>query len=104
MKCPVRNLSPRIEASIHAQGGMELKTDSSMKKLCNMDIVGNLSVDKFDRRKMPNDVRITYYDWQSVLERSDYDFTVDKKVDYTNVYDLAIQKEIFSWREVPATL
>lgn len=101
---PFRNLSPRLEASLHAEGGMELKTDSSMKKLCNMDIVGNLSVDRFDRRKMPNDVRITYYDWQSVLERSSYDYTVDKKVDYTNVYDLAIAKEIMGWREVPATL
>ena len=38
---PFRNLSPRLEGSFHAQGGMELKTDSSMKKLCNMDIVGN---------------------------------------------------------------
>ena len=101
---PFRNLSPRLEGSFHAQGGMELKTDSSMKKLCNMDIVGNLSVDRFDRRKMPNDVRITYYDWQSILERSGYDYTVDKTIDYTNLYDLAITKEIASWREVPATL
>lgn len=101
---PFRNLSPRLEASIHAQGGMELKTDSSMKKLCNMDIVGNLSVDRFDRKKMPNDVRITYYDWQSVLEKAGLDLTVDKTIDYTNIYDLAIQKEIVSWREVPATL
>lgn len=101
---PFRNLSPRLEGSFHAQGGMELKTDSSMKKLCNMDIVGNLSVDHFDRRKMPNDVRITYYDWQSILERSGKDYTVDKTYDYTNLYDLAITKEIASWREVPATL
>ena len=101
---PFRNLSPRLEGSFHAQGGMELKTDSSMKKLCNMDIVGNLSVDRFDRRKMPNDVRITYYDWQSILERSGYDYTIDKTTTYSNVYDLAITKEILSWREVPATL
>ena len=101
---PFRNLSPRIEASIHAEGGMELKTDSSMKKLCNMDIVGNLSVGRFDRRKMPNDVRITYYDWQSVLERSGLDLTFDKTIDYTNLYDLAVEKSIVSWREVPATL
>ena len=101
---PFRNLSPRLEGSFHAQGGMELKTDSSMKKLCNMDIVGNLSVDRFDRRKMPNDVRITYYDWQSILEKSGYDYTIDKTTTYSNVYDLAITKEILSWREVPATL
>lgn len=101
---PFRNLSPRLEGSFHAEGGMELKTDSSMKKLCNMDIVGNLSVGRFDRKKMPNDVRITYFDWQSILERSGYDYTIDKKVDYTNTYDLAVTKEILSWREVPATL
>ncbi len=101
---PFRNLSPRLEGSFHAQGGMELKTDSSMKKLCNMDIVGNLSVDRFDRRKMPNDVRITYYDWQSVLEKSSYDYTVDKTVTYSTVYDLAMTKDILSWREVPASL
>lgn len=101
---PFRNLSPRLEGSFHAEGGMELKTDSSMKKLCNMDIVGNLSVDYFDRRKMPNDVRITYYDWQSILEKAGLDLTVDKTIDYTNVYDLAVTKEIISWREVPATL
>lgn len=101
---PFRNLSPRLEGSFHAQGGMELKTDSSMRKLCNMDIVGNLSVDRFDRRKMPNDVRITYYDWQSVLEKSSYDYTVDKTVTYSSVYDLAMTKDILSWREVPASL
>lgn len=101
---PFRNLSPRLEGSFHAEGGMELDTDSQMKKLCNMDIVGNLSVDYFDRRRMPNDVRITYFNWQEVLERSSYDYTVDKKVDYTNLYELAIQKEILSWREVDATL
>ena len=101
---PFRNLSPRLEGCFHAQGGMELETDSSMKKLCNMDIVGNLSVDYFDRRRMPNDVRITYYNWQEVLERSTYDYTVDKKIDYINLYELAIQKEIVSWREVDATL
>lgn len=101
---PFRNLSPRLEGAFHAEGGMELDTDSSMKKLCNMDIVGNLSVDYFDRRKMPNDVRITYYNWQEVLQRSTYDYTVDKKIDYTNLYELAIQKEIISWREVEATL
>ena len=101
---PFRNLSPRLEGSFHAEGGMELETDSQMKKLCNMDIVGNLSVDYFDRRRMPNDVRITYFNWQEVLERSSYDYTVDKKVDYTNLYELAIQKEILSWREVDATL
>ena len=69
-----------------------------------MDIVGNLSVDRFDRRKMPNDVRITYYDWQSILEKSGYDYTIDKTIDYTNLYDLAMTKEIMSWREVPASL
>lgn len=101
---PFRNLSPRLEGSFHAEGGMELETDSKMKKLCNMDIVGNLSVDYFNRRKMPNDVRITYFDWQSVLARSNYDYAVDKKIDYTDLYELAIQKEIVSWREVDATL
>jgi spore coat polysaccharide biosynthesis protein SpsF (cytidylyltransferase family) len=69
-----------------------------------MDIVGNLSVDHFDRRKMPNDIRVTYYNWQEVLERSSYDYTVDKKVDYTSLYELAIQKELLSWREVEAKL
>lgn len=101
---PFRNLSPRLEGMFHAEGGMELKTDSQMKKLCNMDIVGNLSVDYFDRRKMPNDVRITYYDWQSILEKAELDLTVDKQVNYSSVYDLAIEKELKSWREVPATL
>ncbi len=102
---PFRNLSPMLEASIYAQGGMKLKSDSSMAKLCNMDIVGNLAVDYFDRKKMPNDIRITYYNWQKILERnSDFDFTVDKKIDYTNVYELAVLKDLVSWREVPATL
>ncbi|MCK9457553.1 MAG: hypothetical protein M0R31_09715, partial [Candidatus Riflebacteria bacterium] len=94
-----------LESSIYAQGGMQLKTDSQMKKLCNMDIVGNLAVDYFDRREMPNDIRITYYNWQSVLERnSDYDYTVDRKQDYINLYELAILKELVSWREVEAVL
>ncbi len=102
---PFRNLSPRLEGSFHAQGGFELKTDSSMKKLCNMDIVGNLSVDRFDRRKMPNDVRITYYDWQSILERSGEDLSLGNDTTYiSDVYDLAMAKEILSWREVPASL
>ncbi len=101
---PFRNLSPRLEGCFHAEGGLELETDSSMKKLCNMDIVGNLSVDYFDRRRMPNDIRITYYDWQKTLERSDYDYTVDRKIDYTKLYELAIQKEMLSWKEVDATL
>lgn len=101
---PFRNLSPRLEGSFYAEGGMELDTDSQMKKLCNMDIVGNLAVDYFNRRKMPNDIRITYYNWQEVLERSSYDYSVDKKIDYTNLYELALQKEILSWREVEASL
>ena len=102
---PFRNLSPMLETSIYAQGGMKLKTDSDMAKLCNMDIVGNLTVDYFDRREMPNDIRITYYDWQKVLERnSTYDFTVEKTQDYTNVYELAILKDLVSWREVSASL
>jgi len=101
---PFRNLSPRLEGSFHAEGGLELDTDSSMRKLTNMDIVGNLSVDRFDRRKMPNDIRVTYYNWQEILERSNYDYTVDKKIDYTSLYELAIQKELLSWREVEATL
>ena len=101
---PFRNLSPRLEGDFHAEGGMELKTDSKMKKLCNMDIVGNLSVDYFNRKKMPNDVRITYFDWQKTLERSTYDYAVDKKVDYTKLYELAIEKQIYSWRQVDATL
>jgi hypothetical protein len=101
---PFRNLSPRLEGCFHAEGGLELKTDSKMKKLCNMDIVGNLSVDYFDRRRMPNDIRITYYNWQKTLERSDYDYGVDKKEDYTQLYELAIQKELISWREVDAVL
>lgn len=101
---PFRNLSPRLEGSFHAEGGLELDTDSSMRKLTNMDIVGNLSVDYFNRRKMPNDVRVTYYNWQEVLEKSSYDYTVDKKIDYTSLYELAIQKELISWREVEASL
>jgi tetratricopeptide (TPR) repeat protein len=101
---PFRNLSPRLEGAFHAEGGLELQTDSSMKKLCNMDIVGNLSVDYFDRRDMPNDIRITYYNWQEVLSRSSYDYTVDKSIDYTKLYELSIKKEILSWREVDATL
>jgi len=101
---PFRNLSPRLEGSFHAEGGLELDTDSQMRKLTNMDIVGNLSVDYFNRRKMPNDIRITYYNWQEVLEKSTYDYTVDKKIDFTNLYELAIQKELISWREVEASL
>lgn len=101
---PFRNLSPRLEGCFHAEGGMELKTDSKMKKLCNMDIVGNLSVDYFNRKNMPNDVRITYYNWQKTLEKSTYDYDVDKKIDYTSLYELAIQKEIYRWRQVDATL
>lgn len=101
---PFRNLSPRLEGSYYAEGGLELKTDSSMAKITNMDIVGNLSVDYFDRRRMPNDIKITHYNWQEVLERSTYDYSVDKKIDYTNIYELAIQKELLSWRQVDATL
>jgi hypothetical protein len=102
---PFRNLSPQLESNIYAQGGMKLQTDSQMKKLTNMDIIGNLAVDYFDRQALPNDVRITHYNWQQVLERnSDYDYTVDKKQDYINLYDLALLKELVSWREVDANL
>lgn len=101
---PFRNLSPRLEGSFHAEGGLELKTDSSMGKMINMDIIGNLSVDYFNRRKMPNDIRVTYFNWQEVLEKSSYDYAVDKKEDYTDLYELAIQKEIVSWRQVTSTL
>lgn len=101
---PFRNLSPRLEGSFYAEGGMRFETDSSMEKLTRMDIVGNLVVDYFDRQKMPNDVRITHYNWQEVLERSSYDYSVDRKIDYTHIYELAITKELLSWRQVPATL
>jgi hypothetical protein len=102
---PFRNLSPMLESNIYAEGGMKLQTDSQMKKLTNMDIVGNLAVDYFDRHALPNDVRITHYNWQRVLERnSDYDYTVDRKQDYINLYELAVLKELVSWREVDASL
>jgi len=101
---PFRNMSPRLEGCFHAEGGLELNTDSSLKKLINMEIVGNLSTDYFDRRKMPNDVSIKYFNWQEVLSRSDYDYTVDHETSWTTKYDVSLKKEIVSWREVDVTL
>lgn len=102
---PFRNLSPRLEGAFYAEGGMELKTDSSMKKLINMDIIGNLAVGYFNRKKMPNDVRVTYFDWQKVLENSgNENMTVSTTVSYSDIYNVAIQKPLISWREVTATL
>lgn len=101
---PFINLSPRLEGSFFAQGGMKLDTDSKMQKLINMEIVGNLATDYFDRRRMPNDVSIKHYNWQEVLTQSNYDYTVDKEPRWGTKYDVSIQKEIVSWREVEATL
>lgn len=101
---PFRNLSPRLEGCFHAQGGLELDTDSSLKKMINMEIVGNLSMDYFDRRRMPNDIMIKHFNWQDVLSQSDYDFTVDKEVKWTTKYDVAVMKQIAGWREVEPTL
>jgi len=99
-----RDLTPRLEGCFHAEGGLELDTDSKLKKLINMEIVGNFTTDYFDRRRMPNDVKIKYYNWQEVLSQSDYDYSVDHKVEWTTKYDVAVQKEIVGWREVDAKL
>ena len=101
---PFRNLSPRLEGCFHAQGGLELDTDSSLKKMINMEVVGNLSMDYFDRRRMPNDISIKHYNWQDVLSQSDYDFTIDKQPQWGTKYEVAVQKQIASWREVEPTL
>ncbi len=101
---PFRNISPRLEGCFYAAGGMELDCDSSLKKLINMEIVGNFSTDYFDRRKMPNDIKVTYYNWQQVLSQSSYDYMVDKETGYSTKYDVAVLKELISWREVDATL
>jgi len=101
---PFINLSPRWEGCFHAAGGFELDADSKMQKLINLEIVGNLSTDYFDRRKMPNDVKITYYNWQDILSQSSYDFSVDKSVRYGTKYNVAVLKDMISWKEVDATL
>ncbi|MFZ2958849.1 MAG: hypothetical protein WA705_18315 [Candidatus Ozemobacteraceae bacterium] len=101
---PFINLSPRLEGCFYAQGGMELKSDSSMKKLINMEIVGNLSTDYMDRRRMPNDVSIKYYNWQEILAQSSYDYSIDKKTVWGTKFDVSIKKELVGWREVEATL
>lgn len=101
---PFRNVSPRLEGCLYAEGGLELDTDSKLKKLINMEIIGNFSTNFFDRRKMPNDISIKYYNWQEILSQSSYDYTVDKKVKLSDKFDLSIKKEIVSWREVEVTL
>ena len=101
---PFRNYSPRLEGSFYAQGGLELDTDSKAKKLINIEIVGNLATDFLDRSKMPNDVKITYFNWQEILAQSTYDYVVERPIKYTDKYELSILREIVSWREVPATL
>jgi len=101
---PFINLSPRLEGCFYAEGGLELDSSSSMKKLINMEIIGNFATDYFDRRKMPNDVTIRYYNWQEILAQSSYDYTVDKETHYGTKYDVSLGREIISWREVEATL
>ena len=101
---PFINLSPRIESCVYAQGGMELKSDSKMKKLINMEIIGNLATDFFDRRRMPNDVKIKYFNWQEILTQSDYDFAVDHKTEWSTKYNVAVSKQVVGWREVEPTL
>ncbi|MBF0548270.1 MAG: hypothetical protein HQM08_27790 [Candidatus Riflebacteria bacterium] len=102
---PFINLSPRLEGSFYAAGGMELKTNDPLAKLINMEIVGNYVTDYFDRRRMPNDVSIKYYNWQDILSNSKYDYTTGKQTKYNNKYNVSLKKEIISWREmVPATL
>ena len=101
---PFRNLTPRLESCIFAQGGMELQTDSTAKKMINMEIIGNLVTDYFDRRKLPNDVSIKYYNWQEILAQSSYDYVIDRETKYSSKYDVSVTKEILSWREVEATL
>ncbi len=101
---PFRNITPRLEGCFYAEGGLELDTDSKLKKLINMEIIGNFATDFFDRRKMPNDMSIKYYNWQEILSQSSYDYTVDKEVRYAEKYDLSIKKEIVSWREVEPVL
>jgi len=93
-----------MEGCFYAQGGMELESDSSMKKLINMEVIGNIVTDYFDRRKMPNDVKVKYYNWQEVLSQSKYDYSVDKETRYSEKYDVSVAKEILTWREVEATL
>ncbi|MBI3039401.1 hypothetical protein HYY75_10205 [bacterium] len=101
---PFRDLTPHLEGCFYAQGGMELDTDSSMKKLINMEIVGNLVTDYFDRRRMPNDVNIKYFNWQEILSQSSYDYSIDKEPKYSDKYEVSILKDFLSWREVDATL
>ena len=101
---PFRNMSPTIESCVFAQGGMELDTDSSIKKLINMKIVGNLVTDYFNRLKMPNDITIKHYNWQEVLAKSSYDYVIDRETKYSQKYELSVMKEILSWREVEVTI
>jgi hypothetical protein len=101
---PFRNVTPRLESCIYAQGGMELDTDSKMAKMINMEIVGNLVTDYFNRTKLPNDVKIQYYNWQEVLAKSSYDYTVDRETKYSTKYEVSVLKEVLSWREVEASL
>ncbi|HOT27336.1 MAG TPA: hypothetical protein PLU72_04035 [Candidatus Ozemobacteraceae bacterium] len=101
---PFVNVSPRWEGCFHAAGGFELDTESKMQKMINLHVVGNLSTDYFDRRKMPNDIKVTYYNWQEILSQSSYDYMVDKPVRYGTKYNMAVMKELIGWKEVEATL
>lgn len=101
---PFIDLHPHWEGCFYAQGGVSQDTDSTMKKLINMEIVGNLVTEYFDRRRMPNDVKIKYFDWQRVLAQSSYDYTVDHRQEVSEKYEVSMQKELVSWREVDAVL
>jgi len=101
---PFVNVSPRWEGCFHAAGGFELDTESKMQKMINLHVVGNLSTDYFDRRRMPNDIKVTYYNWQEILSQSSYDYMVDKSVRYGTKYNMAIMKDLIGWKEVEATL
>lgn len=101
---PLRNITPRWEGCFYAEGGLELDTDSTLKKFINLEIIGNFACDYFDRRKMPNDVIIQYYNWQEVLAQSKYDYTVDKEIKHSEKFEISIDKKIISWREVEVTI
>ncbi len=101
---PFIDYTPHWEGSFYAQGGFNTDTDSKMKKLINLEVIGNLASDYFDRSKLPNDVTVKYFNWQEILSQSSYDFSVNKKTGLSEKYEVSVKKEIIGWREVEATM